>query len=967
MNKPMADTMRSSTTPKKNRHKNENDSWNKVLLILMFLLVSIACFFCSSQSALWFIDRQQVYAKIITSRSADYSQGPLLSIAPVDASAIAEESRRDFEALNSPPSEPLIGGVLVPVPLPPRPTPSPAAPTPLAVAPTPTPTLIPTSAPEPTSPPPNPQPTPVPPPPPTLPPPTAQPTAVPPTQAPPTQVPPTQAPPTQAPPTQVPPTQVPPTQIPPTSVPPTATPLPPPVISFSASTYTVNENGGSATITVLLDRGPTTDVTINYTTADGTANSSEDYMAMAGTLTFGAGQTSQTFTIPIANDTKDESDETVLLTLDNPQNGTLGSPSSATLTIVDTTPSPQVQFTSSTYTVSESGGAASITVILTSPSDFNVTVAYNTGDGTATAGSDYATTTGSLTFAPGQTSANFSVPITADTVDENDETVNLTLTAPTNATLGTPSNATLTIIDDDPRPTVQFTSATYSVVENIPSAVITVTLSGASELTVTVPYATGDDTANAGSDYTAQTGSLSFAPGQTSLNITVPITDDTLDELNETVALSLGTPTNADLGTPSNATLTIIDDDPRPTVQFTSASYSVVENVPTVDITVTLNATSELTVTAPYATGNLTASAGSDYAAQTGILSFAPGQTSLNFTVPITDDALNELDETVALSLGTLTNADPGVPVTATLTINDDDISRVEFDRPDYNVPENIGTATITVTLIPTAPTAVTVDYTTTKLTAADGTDYNTATGTLNFAPGQSVLTFTVTILDDAVEEPEETFLLELDNPTGEDTILGATTLANVNILTDATDASTCTFEPDASTDPAEPDIGPPDGEFRDIACDSAFIVDLGSSVNTTGDANYDFVYYEYGFPDPPTNTTGIRLDWVIVEVSETITGPWTQVFYWGDTNVDANSNIGAAGYDQNSSAPTTIETDNEQIPIADLFGTPPYQTGIAIDIDTIVPIGTYRYLRFSVPPGGNNDAMQIDAIEILP
>ncbi len=340
----------------------------------------------------------------------------------------------------------------------------------------------------------------------------------------------------------------------------------------------------------------------------------------------------------------------------------------------DTAP-PVVQFSAGTYSLDESGGTATIAVVLNVASGNTITVDYATSDGTAWKWRDYTPTYGTLTFNPGVTSRTFTVTITDDTLDEADETVILTLSNATNATIGGTNPATLTIEDNDAL-TARFSAATYSVSEDAGTATITVVLNAASGNTITVDYATSDGTATAGSDYTGASGTLTFNPGVTSRTFTVSITDDTLDEPNETVILTLSDATNATIGGTNPATLSIEDNDAL-TARFSAATYSVSEDAGTATITVVLNAASGNTITVDYATSDGTATAGSDYTGASGTLTFNPGVTSRTFTVSITDDTLDEPNETVILTLSDATNATIGGTNPATLSIEDNDAAEV--------------------------------------------------------------------------------------------------------------------------------------------------------------------------------------------------------------------------------------------------------------------------------------------------
>jgi Calx-beta domain/Peptidase_C39 like family len=237
---------------------------------------------------------------------------------------------------------------------------------------------------------------------------------------------------------------------------------------------------------------------------------------------------------------------------------------------------PTVQCQSASSSGSEATSPAVITVTLSAASAQTVTVLYATSDGTATAGSDYTATSGTLTFAPGDTSKTISVPITNDSSVEGDETFTVTLSSPTNATLGSTTTHIYTILNDDNYGSIQLSSATYSVGEAGGTVTITATRTGGSSGTVGVSYSESNGTATAGSDYTSTSGNLSWSNGDTAnKTFTVAITNDTLHEPNETFTVTLSSPTGgATPGSPSSAAVTITDDDASSNVyNFTTGRH----------------------------------------------------------------------------------------------------------------------------------------------------------------------------------------------------------------------------------------------------------------------------------------------------------------------------------------------------------------------------------------------------------
>ncbi|MEO7558568.1 MAG: Calx-beta domain-containing protein [Gammaproteobacteria bacterium] len=455
----------------------------------------------------------------------------------------------------------------------------------------------------------------------------------------------------------------------------------------------------------------------------------------------------------------------------------------------DATPAPAtLQFNSASYSVTEGTATATVAVTRSGGSTGSASVNYASSDGTATAGSDYTASSGTLTFAAGEISKTFTVPITDDTLVESSESVNLSLTAPTGATLGSPDTAVLTIADNDsgPTSTVSLNSSSFFGYEET-SAVITVYRANGSVGAFTVDYATSDGTALAGNDYTTTTGTLSWANGEFgSKTFSVPILNDGVAEPKENFNLSLSNPTNGVTITPNATAVFSIAANTgttASTLQFSNANYSVTEGTATATVAVTRSGSSTGSASVNYASSDGTATAGSDYTASSGTLSFAAGELSKTFTVPITDDTLVESSESVNLSLTAPTGATLGSPDTAVLTIADNDsggsttTATVNFNSSAFGGTE--GTAVvITVYRATSSAGAFSVDYSTSNGTAIAGSDYTATSGTLRWANGEvGSKTFTVPLLQDGVSEPKESINMALSNPTNGAT-LGSTSTA---------------------------------------------------------------------------------------------------------------------------------------------------------------------------------------------
>lgn len=327
------------------------------------------------------------------------------------------------------------------------------------------------------------------------------------------------------------------------------------------------------------------------------------------------------------------------------------------------------------------------------------------------------------------------------------------------------------------------------------NAVFTVSLSAASTQAVTVNYATANGTGTAGSDYTALTGTLTFNPGQTTQTIAVPVVGDTLTEANETFFVNLSNPGNAILGD-SQGLGTIVNDDAAAALPTLSIGNITLNegNTGTSNavFTVSLSAASAQQVNVSYATADGTATAGTDYTALNGSLSFNPGETSKTITIPIVGDSLVETNETFSVNLsaptnatlataqgiGTITNDDLEAPTLPSLSI--DSISLAEGNSGTTN-------AIFTVSLSQASQQAVTVAYASADGTAIAGTDYTALSGNLSFNPGETSKTISVAILSDSLAEGNEIFSMNLGAPTNASlgTAQGIGTILNDDVAVD--------------------------------------------------------------------------------------------------------------------------------------------------------------------------------------
>jgi glucose/arabinose dehydrogenase len=225
---------------------------------------------------------------------------------------------------------------------------------------------------------------------------------------------------------------------------------------------------------------------------------------------------------------------------------------------IGSTPPPTgtIALEQGTYSINEAGGTLEIGISRSGSTTGSATVQYRADNGTAIAGSDFTASSGTLTFADGQSRGVVRIPILNDTAVEGNETFTFVIQAPTGANLGTLRTATITIVDNDSN---GLTINPVQVSENAGNAVITVTR-GNSNGTASVNFVTQNGTAIAGSDYESRSGQITFANGVTSQTISIPILDNSVTEPNETFQVNFSNPVGVTL-TNSSVAVTILDND----------------------------------------------------------------------------------------------------------------------------------------------------------------------------------------------------------------------------------------------------------------------------------------------------------------------------------------------------------------------------------------------------------------------
>jgi uncharacterized delta-60 repeat protein len=334
---------------------------------------------------------------------------------------------------------------------------------------------------------------------------------------------------------------------------------------------------GSAHVQVARNYYAAGKVSVRLTLMAGTATAGDDFDAQPVTLTWAAGELGfKSVSIAIRDDATEEQDETFTLQLSSPTGGAIIGPRSrGTITIAAHDEPAVVGWASPAATIDEAGGSIVLNVRRSGDASGAVSVDYSTASGTATAGADFTSASGTLRWADGDSAdKTITINTTDDTMHESDETFSVTLSNPSaGATLGSNTAATITIADDD-APGGGGPAAEFTIVADTPQVseadgfarvhVNVRNLSGLAPVSVTVTMDPG--TAMPGEDFAPEPVTLTWFEQSTPQSVDIPIYDDAAQEGIESFRVELSNPTGgAIIGSPSAVAISIAaNDQPTP-------------------------------------------------------------------------------------------------------------------------------------------------------------------------------------------------------------------------------------------------------------------------------------------------------------------------------------------------------------------------------------------------------------------
>jgi hypothetical protein len=534
-------------------------------------------------------------------------------------------------------------------------------------------------------------------------------------------------------------------------------------VGFQFTNSLTDESVGTHRVSIGLASPSTETVTVEIRIDDsGSAEEGVDFSLLTQSVTFTPGQTQADVELSITNDGIEEPDETIELRFGDVQNAVVVHDTHRVTINSDFL--PRVTFVEPSSNAAEDGPAQqTYMVVLDIPSDVEVVVGYAFTGSAAGLGVDHDGADTTLRIPVGMTSAPLVVNIVDDDYDEFDEDFLITLTAQEGAVIGAVPIHTHTILDEDPEPSVSFAAAGSSGAEAGSGVAFDAVLSQPSGKGVVVQCGVSGGDAEA-SDYAVSGCPITFPPYVGTRSATVVPLDDSVDEDDETVNVTMTSADTASIGGQATYQFSIVDDDASPTIEFTSGSSTTPEDGSEVSLTVTKSAASERVVQFDIAVTGGSAVAPGDFSVAAGPYSIPIGMNSVSFSVSIVSDNLDESNENFTLGFTNVVAATASGTTTHTGDITDDDVG-ASWTTAGMSANEGNGSGTnqynYNVTLDASSTKTVTMTVSLAGSTA-NGSDGGVAPLALTFVPGDTQETVVVTVNRDNSSESDNTFVMTL-------------------------------------------------------------------------------------------------------------------------------------------------------------------------------------------------------------
>ena len=546
-------------------------------------------------------------------------------------------------------------------------------------------------------------------------------------------------------------------------------------VSIAATDSTGEEPGNNGQFTVTMTGTSDKATVINYT-VNGTANRVEDYVTLSNSVTIAAGDSSATIDVSVINDAIVEPTEWVTITLLNTNDSdvTVDTTSDSATVLIGDDDGAVASIVAIDADAGEPSNPGQFTLTLSQPSATDTVVNFSV-TGNATAGTDYVTLPSSVTILAGETEALIDVNVLDQSLLEDNENVIVTLTGTDNGLISVSvidNTATVTITDDD-LATVSISANDDAAAEPGNDGQFTVTMSQASDKDTIVNLSIAGS-ADSADDYIAIPSSVTIAAGQTTAIIDVSAVNDTILEESETIVVTLTGTDDLDVTINPGAASDIVtlddDDDAVISIAANDADAGEASNHGQFTVSMT-NAADQNTVITYGVAGN--AGAGSDYQSLTGTVTISAGETAATIDVTVIDNDILEDNETVVVTLGSITSGDAQATLSTTnfaaaVTITDDELATISITANDASASEPSDQGQFTVAMTHASDKDTEINYLVTG-TANNGSDYTALSGTVTIVAGEKSATIDVSVIDSDLLEDSETVIVTLDSTSDTD------------------------------------------------------------------------------------------------------------------------------------------------------------------------------------------------------